>query len=80
MMLIKDILEKQKEVQHLAYFVVQDLRCDNIELHIYTVDIYKKYKFRSEEACLTKLVDILKELKLLERWAIKRLERSSQRK
>lgn len=74
---LKEILENQKEVQYLAYFVVQDDRTDRIELNLYTSGISKKYFFQDESACLNKIIDILYELKRLERWTLARQEKSN---
>lgn len=69
---IKRILENQNEVQYLAYFLTQDERTGLISMELGTCGISKKFKFRDESACLTKLVDILFELRKLEKWAIAR--------
>jgi len=66
---IKRILENQKEVKYLCYFLFQDERDGHIELHCSTLDIVKKRKYKSEQACLDKLIDLLFELKKLEKWA-----------
>lgn len=77
---IKRILENQKEVRYLAYFVIQDDRSGEITLHIYAADISKKYKFKDENHCLSKLVDILSELKRLEIWSLSRQEKANAKK
>lgn len=41
-------------------------------MSIGTVDISKKYKFKTEDDCLMKIVDILQELSKLETWALRR--------
>lgn len=74
---LKQILENQKEVQYLAYFVIQDDRTDRIELNLYTSGIAKKYFFQDESICLNKIIDILYELKRLERWTLARQEKSN---
>ena len=65
---IKRVLENQKEIEHLCYFVYQDERTGSITMQLTTVDITKKLKFKDEITCLNKLVDVLFELKKLEKW------------
>ncbi len=65
------ILENQKEVKYLTYFIYLE-KDDGIVIELSSVGISKKYKFRDNKACLNKLVDILFELKKLETWAEKR--------
>ena len=77
MQLIKEILINQKEVKHLCYFVQQDERSGQIKMELSAVDINKKYVFSDENACLNKLVDILLEIKGLEKWALNRINRES---
>lgn len=74
---IKKILENQKEVKYIAYFVIQDDRTGRIELNIYAADIARKYFFQDEDACLSKLIDILYELKRLETWSLARQEKAN---
>lgn len=69
---ILDILKNQKEVLYLTYFISQD-KLGIIKLKLCTINISKQYKFQDENACLNKIIDILLELKRLEKWAIGRL-------
>lgn len=80
MQLIRDILTNQKEVKHLCYFVQQDERSGQIKMEISAVTITKKYVFSDENACLNKLVEILLEVKSLEKWALNRINRESNAK
>lgn len=66
--LIKRILENQQEVKYLCYFIFQDERTGQITLNVSTIDIVKKRKYRTEQDCLDKIVDLLFELKKLETW------------
>lgn len=69
---IKRILENQKEVQYLTYFVSQDDKTGFVEAELATLHISKQYKFRNSDGLLNKIVDILFELKNLEKWAMKK--------
>lgn len=69
---VRAVLENQKEVQHLCYFLNMDDRNQEISVYLSTVDIIKIRKFRDENACIAKLIDILYELKKLEKWALAR--------
>lgn len=71
-----EILEKQQDVQHLTYFLSQD-RLGIIHVKLSACTINKKYKFKDENACLNKIIDILYKLAELEKWAIKRAEREN---
>jgi hypothetical protein len=73
---ILKILENQKEVKYLTYFIVQD-KLKVIKLKLGTVNINKQYKFQDESACLNKIIDIILELKRLEKWALGRLEKNN---
>lgn len=42
-------------------------------LEMTTLSISKKIKYKTKDACLNKLIDVLFELKKLERWAEGRL-------
>jgi hypothetical protein len=68
------ILENQKEVQYLTYFISRN-RLGVIQLKLATLEIDKKYKFKDENACLNKIIDILFELKKKEAWFLKRMEK-----
>lgn len=69
---ISRILENQQEVKYLCYIIIKDERSGVIRMEMSTLDIYKKFKFKDENSCLSKLVDILFELKKLERWMEKK--------
>lgn len=68
------ILENQKEVKYLTYFIYLE-KDDGIVMELSSVGVSKKYKFRNNTACLNKIIDILFELKKLETWTIKREDR-----
>ncbi len=65
----------QREVKYLTYIVLQD-KAGVIQLKLGSVGIDKKYKFKNESACLNKIIDILFELKRLEAWSLKRVEKT----
>lgn len=69
---ISEILENQKEVQHLCYFLHVDDRSGILTMYLSTVDINKQMKFSNESTCISKLIDVLFELKKLEKWALAR--------
>lgn len=69
-----DVLQNQKEVKYLTYFVTQD-KVGLIKLNISAAGVSKKYKFKSVDACLSKIIDILLELRGLEAWSLRRLEK-----
>lgn len=69
------ILENQKEVQHLTYFISRN-RLGVLQLKLATLEINKNFKFKDENACLNKIIDILFELKKKESWSLKRMEKS----
>lgn len=69
------ILENQKEVQHLTYFISRN-RLGILQLKLATLEINKNYKFKDETACLNKIIDILFELKRKESWSLKRMEKN----
>lgn len=71
---ILEILENQKEVKYLTYFISQDQRLGTLSIKLSASSINKQYKFKDEDACLSKLYDILLELKRLETWALKKME------
>lgn len=68
------ILENQQEVKYLTYFVSQD-RLGTLKIKLGAAGIEKMYKFSDENACLTKIIDILFKLKQLEAWNLKRTEK-----
>lgn len=72
---IKRILENQNEVQYLTYFLSQDEKTGIISAELSTCGITKKFKFKNEDACLIKIIDVLLDLKSLEKWALKREEK-----
>jgi hypothetical protein len=77
MQLIRDILTNQKEVKHLCFFVQQDERTGQIKMNLSTCTINKNLVFSDENACLNKLVELLLELKGLEKWALNKINRES---
>lgn len=77
---IKQILENQKEVKHLCYFVEMDERSGKIKMHLSVLDFEKTYKFRNEDTCLNKLVEILKDLKSKEKYNLKKPEKKRGKK
>lgn len=68
------ILENQQEVKYLTYFVSKN-NFNVIQIKFGLFEMQKIYKFSDENTCLTKLVDILFELKKKEKWFLKRLEK-----
>jgi hypothetical protein len=68
------ILQHQKEVKFLTYIVLQD-KAGVIQLKLSAVEVNKSYKFKDENACLNKIIDILFELKRLETWSINKVEK-----
>lgn len=71
---ILEILENQQEVKHLTYFVTKN-KFNVIEIKFGLFESQKIYKFSDENTCLSKLVDILLELKKKEKWFLKKLEK-----
>lgn len=69
-----EILQNQREVKYLTYFVTQD-KAGLIKLNISAAGVSKKYKFKNIDACLSKIIDILLTLKGLEAWSLKRLDK-----
>lgn len=69
---IKRFLENQQEVKYLCYFIIQDDRTGKIEMELGTCGVTKKCKFRDAESCVAKLIDLLFELKKLEKWSLGR--------
>lgn len=69
---IKRILENQKEIMYLGYLLTQDERSGEVKMELGTTGIVRIYKFKDENACLVRLIDILFEVSKLERWALKR--------
>ena len=69
---IKRILENQNEVRYLGYILIQDYRTGEIKLEMSTCSITKLFKFKDENSCLNKLIDILFDMKKLEKWALAR--------
>ena len=76
---ISEILKNQQEVQYLCYFLHLDDRTGVLTAHLSSVDISKKMKFKDENTCITKLIDVLFELKKLERWSLLRQEREKKK-
>lgn len=76
---IKEILDNQKEVQYLCYFLTLDDRTNYITVYLSAVDINKKMIFKDENTCIAKLIDVLFELKKLERWSLLRQEREKKK-
>lgn len=64
---LKKILETQREVKYLTYLVYYK-NSGVIELKLSTLGMDKNYKFNSENDCLSKIIEILLELKSLEKW------------
>ena len=70
------ILQDQREVKYLTYFALQN-RLGVIILKLGTCGVSKEYKFRSEEAGLVQVAEILFDLKNTEAWALKRAEKEN---
>jgi hypothetical protein len=71
---VKRILENQKEVKYLTYFISQH-QDNSVKVEIGTISVNRNYKFKSPEHFLSKIVDILFDLKDAEKKALDRLER-----
>lgn len=70
------ILQDQREVKYLTYFILQN-RLGVIILKLGTCGVSKEYKFRNESAGLVKIVEILLDLKNREARALKRAEKEN---
>lgn len=75
---ILKILENQREVKYLTYFILQN-GLGVLILKLGTCGISKEFKFRNEEAGLVKIAEILLDLKNKETWALKRAEKEWKR-
>lgn len=69
---IKRILENQKEVKYLTYLVIIKNNGE-IKLTLSTLGMDKNFLFSTETHCLSKIIDILFELKSLEKWMEQKL-------
>lgn len=65
---------------HLCYFVEMDERSGQIKMQLSVLDFEKTFKFRNEDACLNKLVEILKDLKSKEKYYLKKPEKKRAKK
>jgi hypothetical protein len=72
---VKTILDNQQEVKYLTYFISQDEKTGHVEAELSTLHITKQYNFKNSAGLLNKLVDILFELKRLEKWALTNLDK-----
>lgn len=76
---VEKILENQKEVKYLTYFLYLD-STNKLHVKLTTMGFTKNLKYHSVELFLNDLVPLLKELKTKENYLLKEEEKKKSRR
>ena len=63
---LEQILKNQNEIKYFGYFLDYDDRTGLVKMELSASVITRSFKFKSLDLCLSKITDILRNLKRLE--------------
>ncbi len=70
--LIQEILEKQNEIKYLGYLLIVDYRTGEVSLKMSASGVSRNFKFKNMNECLNKIIDIIRQLKRLETYYLRK--------